>query len=248
MEVLLKGNYKSSIKLGIFKAKKKTNNVLLMIHGLYSVTGDSHSKSKVLGKTVLEKEIANVVYFSSSRDWDVFPADGDFEKQIESFKGKTFQQELDDLDDAIDYIIKQSKSLFGVEKGKLRFYVVANSIGGTLISILKNRFQYIDKLVLVGSGTGYGGSSKPILSTCPPEINVLNSTKTYKGELLFLQGSLDDVVPFEAQDNLFSSYKNARKRKITVEGANHSFSKMNGENKELAQKIYTDLIIKFLLK
>jgi fermentation-respiration switch protein FrsA (DUF1100 family) len=130
----------------------------------------------------------------------------------------------------------------------VRLYIVANSIGGTVISTLEGKFKYIDKLVLAGSGTGYGGSTRPILSTCPPGKKVLDSAKIYKNKLLFLQGSKDDVVPFDAQNRLFDGYKNAIKDKIIIEGANHNFSKINGKDKRLAQNLYVDFILKFLSK
>lgn len=246
MIIYLKGNYKSSIKLDIIKAKKKTNKVLINVHGLYAMTGDKGSKSKHLGNKVLEKNIANVVHFSSSRDWNVFPTDGNFVKQQEAFKNKTFKEESQDLADTIDLILDQSKTLFGVEG--VRLYIVGSSIGGTVTSTLKDKFKHIDKLVLAGTGTGYSGSTKPILSTCPQENEVLSSVKSYKGELLFLQGSKDDVVPFEAQNKLFEGYKNAKKEKIIIEGSNHNFSKINGKDKRLAQKLYTDFVLKFLSK
>lgn len=246
MIIYLRGNYKSFVKLDVVKAKKKTNRVLVNVHGLYAMTGDRGSKSKFLGSKVLEKNIANVVQFSSSRYWNIFPNDGNFAKQQEAFKHKTFKEEAQDLANTIDLILDQSKLLFGVKD--IRFYVVASSIGGTVVSTLKDKFKYIDKLVLAGTGTGYGGSTKPILSICPQENEVLSSVKYYKGELLFLQGSKDDVVPFKAQNKLFEGYKNAKKEKIIIEGSNHNFSKINGKDKRLAQKLYTDFILKFLSK
>ncbi len=201
-----------------------------------------------LGNRTLEKNIANVVQFSSSRDWNIFPPDGTYSKQQESFKGKTFVQEAQDLRDAIDLILDQSKYLFGIEKGKLRFYIVANSIGGTVTTTLKDKFKYIDKIVLAGFGTRPSDSTKPILSTCPTEKEILDSAAKFNGELLFLQGSKDDVVPIEAQDKLFASYKHAKKEKVIVEGANHNFSKLNGKDKRLVQKLYVDFILKFLVK
>lgn len=248
MNIYLKGNYKSFIKLDVFKANRKTNKVYLNVHGLYAMSGDRGSKSKFLGNRILEKNIANVVQFSSSRDWNIFPPDGTYSKQQESFNRKTFQQEAQDLRDTIDLILDQSKLLFGVEKEKPRFYIVANSIGGTVTTTLKDKFRYIDKIVLAGSGTRPSDSTKPILSTCPTEKEILDSAANFKGELLFLQGSKDDVVPIEAQDKLFLSYKHAKKEKIIVEGANHNFSKINGKDKRLAQKLYTDFIVKFLSK
>lgn len=246
MEIFLKGNYKSFIKLGVFKTKKKTNKVLINVHGLYATSGDIGSKSKLLASKVLEKNLANVVQFSSSRDWNVFPSDGTWEKQVKAYEGKTFQQEADDLRDTIDLILDQSRMLFEIEKEKLRLYVVANSIGGTVTTTLKDKFKYIDKLVLAGSGTGGQGSIKPVLSTCPPEKEVLNSASKYTRILLFLQGSKDAVVPFDAQDKLYSSFKKAKKEKVNIEGANHNFSKINGESKRLAQNLYIDFIYKFL--
>jgi hypothetical protein len=248
MNIYLKGNYKSFIKLDAFKTKKKTNKVLINVHGLYAMSGDRGSKSKFLGNRILEKNIANVVQYSSSRDWNIFPSDGTYSKQQESFKGKTFEQEAQDLRDTIDLILDQSKYLFGIEKEKLRFYIVANSIGGTVTTTLKDKFKYIDKIVLAGSGTRPSDSTKPILSTCPTEKEILDSGTKFKGELLFLQGSLDDVVPIDAQNKLFTSYKHAKKEKVIVEGANHNFSKINGKDKRLAQKLYVDFIIKFLSK
>lgn len=246
MNIYLKGNYKSFINLDVFKTKKKTNKVYLNVHGLYAMSGDRGSKSKFLGNRILEKNIANVVQYSSSRDWNIFPPDGTYSKQQESFKGKTFQQEAQDLRNAIDLILDQSEYLFGVED--VRFYIVANSIGGTVTTTLKDKFKYIDKIVLAGSGTRPSDSTKPILSTCPTEKEILDSASKFKGELLFLQGSLDDVVPIDAQNKLFASYKNAKKEKMIVEGANHNFSKINGKDKRLAQKLYVDFILKFLTK
>ncbi len=81
MNIYLKGNYKSFVKLDVFKSKKKTKKVLINVHGLYAMTGDRGSKSKFLGSKVLDKNIANVVHFSSSRDWNTFPNDGNFVKQ-----------------------------------------------------------------------------------------------------------------------------------------------------------------------
>lgn len=76
MDVFLRGNYKSFIKLGVFKTKRKTNKVLINVHGLYATSGDIGSKSKLLATKVLENNIANVVQFSSSRNWNIFPTDG----------------------------------------------------------------------------------------------------------------------------------------------------------------------------
>lgn len=248
MEIYLKGNYKSFVRLHVFKAQKKTNKVTLMVHGLYSESGTPYSKSRLLAKKILEKNFSHIVQFSSSRDWNIFPNDGDYMKQQEAFKGKNFNEEISDLRDTIDFILDQSTSLFNVKTKDLKFNIVANSIGGTVVSTLKDKFKYIDKIVLVGSGTKPSDSTKSILSTIPEESDIFDSTKSFRGELLFLQGSKDDVVPLDAQERLFISYKNAKTKKVVVEGANHNFSKINGKDRRKICKIYCDSIIKFLFK
>ncbi len=60
MEIFLKGNYKSFIKLLVYPSKKKTPNVLINIHGLYGLSGDIGSKSRKLAELVSKKGLANV--------------------------------------------------------------------------------------------------------------------------------------------------------------------------------------------
>jgi dienelactone hydrolase len=245
MDIFLKGNHKSFVKLGVIKAKRKSNNVLIIVHGLYGQAGDPNSKSRFLGNTVLKANVAHVVYFSSSRDWGVFK-DNNWEKQVEAFKGKTFKQEADDLRDTIDLLLDQSEFLFKVKKDELKFSIIANSIGGSVISTLKDKFGFIDKIVLAGSGTGSVSSDKPILSTEPPESEILKSTSNFTGDVLSIQGGEDSTVPLESQDKLLSGYKEAKSSKIIIEGANHNFSNIFGKDKRLARKLYTNFIIKFL--
>lgn len=209
VELHIKGNYKSFVKLKISKTKIKTDKVVLIVHGLYADTGNPYSKSKLLGNKILKEEADDIIF-------------------------------------SIQLILDQSDKLFGIQKEKLRFYIVANSVGGTIISTLKDYFKYFDKIVLCGSGTGSSSSTKPILSTCPPEKVILSSAEAFTGQVLFLQGDKDDVVPLEAQDKLLGSYKNAKAQKIVIKGANHSFSKIDGKNKILARNLYANSIANFL--
>ena len=125
MEILLKGNYKSFTKVLITKSKKKTSNVLVNFHGLYGLSGDPRSKSKKLAEEVTDKGKAHVVNFNSSRDWSLYK-DGDWSAMKEAYKGKTFDQELQDAKDTMEMILDQSKVLFGVDKKDLNFFLVGN--------------------------------------------------------------------------------------------------------------------------
>ena len=245
MEIFIKGNYQSFTKLIVTKSKRPATNVLLQIHGIYGVTGDKGSKSKYLANKIISQGLAHSVLFSSSRDWSIYSTE-DRNTQIPSFQNKTFQQEADDVRDAINLILDQSIELFGVKKEDVALWVVANSIGGTVLTTLSDALPKIKKIVVCGTGTGSSSSSKPILSTCPPLVQVLESATHFDGKILLLQGSLDDTVPLPAQDELLEAYTNADRRKRVIEGANHSFGKIDDKNKSLAQKLYTEAIVDFL--
>ncbi len=239
MEIFLKGNCKSFTKLIASKSKKKTTNVLINIHGLYGLSGDNGSKSKKLAEKVTRSGIAHAVMFNSSRDWNIFE-DGNWDKQKKAFEGKTFDQELQDVIDTVELIIDQSKDIFDIPSDKLRFFIVGNSLGGTLSTCLDGYFKYIDKIVLAGSGT------RTVFPSELTEKEILNKASKFKGGVLLLQGSKDDVVPLEAGDALLAGYKKAKTRKQTIDGANHQFSKIDGKNKSKAYQLYIEAIIKFL--
>ncbi len=233
MEIFLKGNYKSFTKVLVSKSSKKTSNILINIHGLYGLSGDPRSKSKYLARIIAKTGLANVVLLNSSRDWDI-AGDGDFEKQKKAFGEKTFEQELQDAKDLMDLIIDQSTYLFGIQKDKLKIFLIGNSLGGTISTCLDEYFKYVKKIVLAGSGTRTALPSK--LS----EKQILNKASNFKGEVMLLQGSKDEVVPLKAGDLLISAYKNAKTSKVVIKEASHNFSN--------ARKEYVDTIVKFLKK
>lgn len=245
MKIYLKGNYYNNfIKLDVFRTKKVTSNVFLNVHGLYGLSGDTGSKSKLLGKSILEDNIANVVHFSSSRDWSIFD-DKDRDLGLKAFQDKTFNQERQDLLDTLDLLYCMSKDLFDVDD--IKFYIVANSLGGTITSSISEKFNLVDKIILCGSGTGASSPSKPILSTYPSKEYVKKSASKFTGEVMLLQGSKDDVVPIFSQDELIASYSGAKFNiKKVIEGANHNFSSINGKNKKMAYKLYCDEVINFI--
>lgn len=244
MKIYIKGNYNNSFtKLEVLRSNKPSNKVLVNVHGLYGISGDSGSKSRLLGNGVLKDNLANVVQYSSSRDWSIYNSE-DRELSKQAFINKTFDQERDDLIDAIELTKQNSKELFGVDK--VEFIIVANSLGGTITSSLSDEFDNIEKIVLCGSGTGASSPNKPILSTYPTKEFIIDSAKKFQGKLLFLQGSKDETVPLFSQQELFDSYQSAKKEMKIIEGANHNFSSINGKNKKLAYKLYVENILSFI--
>jgi|SRR5687767_9862256 len=247
MEIFLKGNYKSFVKLNVTTASIRTPSVFIHVHGIYGLSGDAGSKSRLLGQRILQQNLGNVVQFSSSRNWLVYK-DDDWQTRVEAFRGKTFQQEADDLRDTLDLLLDQSSSLFGINLQEVRFNIIANSIGGTIVSTLSDRFRFIERMVLCASGTGRSYSDKPILSTCPPEKTVLESASTFTGKVLFIQASQDEIIPLQAQNKLFSAYKNALTKKIIVNGANHNFSRIKDKSREESHDIFVNTVLRNIAK
>lgn len=247
MNVYLKGNYNNHfIKLLVNKNAVSTNKVFISLHGIYGISGDEGSKSELLGKKILEQGLAHVVQYSSSRNWSVYSEDT-FEQKIEAFKEKTFQEEQKDFHDTLDLLLEHSSELFAVEKNGVRFFLIGNSLGGTMITTLGKKFEYVDKVCLCGSGSGSGNSSKPILSTYEGLDYFDHSASEFTGDVLLLQGENDETVPLWSGERLLQCYSNAtNKKRIVLKGLNHNFSNINGENQDLAYQLYVDTIIEFL--
>lgn len=247
MKVFLKGNYQNHfIKLLVQKNKKNTNKVCINLHGIYGISGDKQSKSELLGNEILKEGIGHIVQYNSSRNWSVYSEDT-FEQKVEAFKEKTFQEEQKDFHDTLDLLLEQSKELFGLEKNDVSFFLIGNSLGGTMITTLGEKFQYVNKVCLCGSGSGSGNSSKPILSTYESLDYFDQSASEFNGDVLLLQGSNDETVPLWSGERLLQCYSNAKsKQHIVLEGHNHNFSAIYGENKELAYDQYINVVINFL--
>lgn len=243
MEVYLKGNYKSFIWLKIFRAKIPVQKVVLNIHGLFGFSGDKGSKSALLGKKVVDKNIGHMAQFSSSRDWNLFD-ESDFKKALKSFGTKTFGQEVQDTKDTIDLLVAHSKFLFNQEK--IEISIVGGSLGGTIAATLSDKFNLIDKIILAGSPSKLKEKFHLTITGPSPRI-IKKHARKFKGSVLLLQGEKDTIVPLKSGEKLLSFFENARSKKtIIVKGANHNFSSIDGKNKKKAFEIYTEEVIKFL--
>jgi len=246
MNVCLTSSYKKyRILLSVKQSDKDTDIVFINIHGAFGESGDTGSKSFLLGNTLLKKGISHVVYISTSRNWDRFKKLSKENKYL-AFENKTFSEERQDIIDAISNINLNAKKYF--QKKNIQLYIVANSIGGTLLSTLVNGFSNIKKIVLCNSGIRSVLKDRPIISTIPESEVISKSASTFRGDLLFLQGTKDGFVPKKFQDELFEVYSSANATKKVINGANHTFSSIYGKDKKTANQIYINEIIDFFSK
>jgi len=244
MELKLRSKYNNyENHLQFLPCAKPSNSVFINIHGAFGESGDSGSKSQKLGELIASAGVANVMYVSTSRDWELYKKLPK-KLQSEAFPNKTFIDEQNDIKDSIDYILHKSKEHFGVSTPTL--FLVADSLGGTVIASLVGNYPQIKKLVLCNSGISSVSSDHCIFSTIISSDKIKESAATYKGSLLCLQGGMDVAVPNALQNELFESFKLATKTKILIAGANHNFSSLYGKDKELANKVYIDNIIDYL--
>lgn len=245
---IIRGSYGNRlIKIHVRKSLALSNYVTIFVHGLYGFfnENDINDKVYILAKKLTEESVSNVICYESSRDFS-FDGSLSYEKRQESFKEKTFTQELNDLKKVIDYIIDNSEKLFGIKKKNLILNLHGNSIGGTIILMLTKYFPYIRKISLCGTGCGRGTANRPIQSTTPDESILLDSISKYSGELFLLQGSKDNIVPLESGIKILNHAKRAKIIHREIEGANHNFSKINEVETREATNIFVNEIFDFL--
>lgn len=243
MKLHTPGNYRKNHNIIKFaKSSSITDLTVVFIHGLYGTAGERGLKSYILGEKIRRLGVANVAYFNSSRDWKIYKS-GDEKK---AFCGKTFDEERRDILDMFRVLNERAPEVFGARQK--RYQIVANSMGGTMVSTLREVFPRVGKVVLCGSDTGASSATKPILSTYPSKRYVTSAAATFTGDVLLLQGEKDAVVPLASQDELLAAYGSARlAAKKVIPGANHNFSKIDGGNQSLAYELYISVIFSFLM-
>ena len=129
------GNYRKNHSIIKFaKSAIETDLTVVFIHGLYGMAGDRGSKSYILGEKIRRLGVANVAYLNSSRDWKIYKS-GDEKK---AFCGKTFDEERRDILDIFRVLSERAPEVFGARQK--RYQIVANSMGGTMASTLREVF------------------------------------------------------------------------------------------------------------
>lgn len=224
----------------IYQPEKESNKVLFIIKGIYGVhrpvfKGEVNLKWDIEFVNYFTKNI-NVVCFNTSHKkiYDEF----DRNERKDSYDGKTFDQEVGDIEKIIIRVkaILHSQGVQGPE-----FYFFGKSFGGTLLLALKQSLES-KALFMVGSGCGKSKTtSKTLLATMPEESVLLKNISTYHiGKFYFFRGELDGVVPKESQEKIVNAVNEDIMEYTVLDGVDHEFEKVNGE--------YSDTPLKFLLQ
>ena len=127
-----------------------SNKVIINIHGTYWGMYWWNNKYKTLAEDLQNNGIWNVVIFETSRKW--IEKDWSYEKKIEDFKWKTFDNELSDCKKVMQYILDNSSVLFWMSADKLEITINWNSLGWILALALAYEFPQIKNISTVGTG------------------------------------------------------------------------------------------------
>ncbi len=78
-------------------------------------------------------------------------SDGSYESRMESFRGKTFEDELADARTVVADLVANSKRDFGVSANELEIALHGNSLGGIIAFYLASEFPQVKAVATVGT-------------------------------------------------------------------------------------------------
>lgn len=208
-----------------------SHRVFVNLHGTYGIMHGNSGKYGELARRVADEKLANAVVYSTSRDWEMSEkSDGSYEARMESFRGKTFNDELADARTVIADLVTNSQRDFGVPADKLEITLHGNSLGGIIAFYLASEFPQVKAIATVGTGLRLATTDAPILSTFPAAEEVRAKLAAFKGKYLMQYGTEDDVFGQDAFQDLYSSVTGAEeKSSICYAGVDHPFKSVDGE-------------------
>ncbi len=219
-------------ELYIYESTSKTNKVILLLKGIYGYHFELDDfKTDLLGLKWDQSFIryflpyAHVVCVNTSRldgyDQNIFS------QRQDSFEGKDYSQEIDDIKIAFNRALKLLSNN-GLTNPKI--HLMGKSFGGTVFLGMPEVVQKSTSISMFGSGCGRDENTKrPLLRTLPDEEILLKTIKDYRGLFSFYHGELDEIVPIESQEKIVKASGAKLTSFITIKGADHEFEKMYGK-------------------
>jgi esterase/lipase len=235
---------KKEIISGVFGEKKQkinfyltesSNKVFFFIHGLYG----SCFKDKyfLLAKKLVNHHF-NVFLFDRSRRKG-YNDKLDYKIKSSFFKEKSFKDEINDTKLAFKFLLSF------LSKNK-EINIVGFSLGGTLASFLIKDYQkYIKNIFLFGSGITTKDKKRPIVNSYPKKETVLKNFSMFKGKIILVQGTDDNVVSLEESREIITNENNSSliRKLIILKDVDHQFKYLKGrENKKIAETILDILV------
>lgn len=240
IQILKKGTFgKKELYFSYFPSKRKSNIFYIFFHGSFSTT--LKKRYFELAKKLTEGSFGNVFLFETSRPIPAFDTKAtidDFEKYRATFNGKTFADEVVDMQTIFEFFIQQYVTKVRYPQVK----IVGISLGGTISSYLLPKYnELITDIFYLGSGITTKNRGLSLIAGYPTRTKLLKHFSNYTGNITLVQGTADTTVPQEdAREIIFKSKKAQQRSLILLSGVDHRFLYINGVYKEpeLSQKIF----------
>lgn len=157
-------------------------------------------------------------------------SDGSYESRMETFRGKTFEDELADARTVIADLVANCERDFGVTSEELEITLHGNSLGGIIAFYLASEFPQVKAIATVGTGLRLTPTDIPILNTFPPVEEVRAKLAVFKGKFLMQYGTEDDTFSQEAFVDLYAAVTGAEeKSSLKYVGVDHPFKSVFGK-------------------
>lgn len=157
-------------------------------------------------------------------------SDGSYEARMESFRGKTFEDELADARTVIADMVANSERDFGTPSDELEITFHGNSLGGIIAFYLAAEFPQVKAIATVGTGLRLAATDVPILNTFPPVDEVRAKLAAFKGKFLMQYGTEDDTFSQEAFSDLYAAVTGVEeKTSLRYVGVDHPFKSVFGK-------------------
>lgn len=223
---------------GVFGRKKidieialnpKSDVLYILLHGAYGKAyHTTQTKYQKLSKFLAKHN--SVGFYQTSR-WFMQKEKPDLsydEYRDQSFGGKSFLDEWEDVQRGVNEILRSYSNEFG--KPPKKIVCVGFSLGGLWSIMLSKDIKLISDIYMFGSGIKFMmPENYPLFESFPSEDFFTTFLSNYSGNLHVIHGSEDELCGKEEAQKLFDLAKNSAIRSYEeCLGVDHQFIYLNG--------------------
>ena len=195
------------------KRVQSSTKVVVFIHGSYAV-GNS-AKNLAAAERIRSEGIASTVLYESSRDWIRCSSARTSDDWVAAFAGKTYQHELDDLLEVLEYINKEQRPT--------EIFLSGTSYGAGLALLAADHVPGITRLLLSAPQiTPPEHDNGPIYDGFPTDKKFGAVLRRFNGSLSVLIGDHDTGERWRDAHLIIDNAATEKKR-LSVLHANHNF-------------------------
>lgn len=191
------------------------SNFLIFVQGSWEI--GQNDRNVAASKIISGKGIASTLLYESSRDWSALERAANNDDWINAFGDKTYQDELQELRELIDYVNKKY--------GPTNLFLSGSSYGGGLAALVAgDSIPNLSRVLLCSSQIEVDEQRQfSIYRGFPTKEVFLGAISRYGGELRIIHGDSDKVVPINQSIDLYNAATTPNKR-LVILTADHTFS------------------------